>query len=817
MSKLSSWEIQFSRFEPAQEPLRESLCTLANGYMGSRAAAPEAGASAVHYPGTYIAGLYNRLKTNISGRAVYNEDMVNCPNWLPIIFQIEDEGWFFPSTARIISYCQTLNMKRGILSRRLIFQTRKGRRTFVEYEKIVSMAHPHCGAISYRVTPLNYSGEILFRLSLDGGVLNTGVERYRQLNCKHLKFLSSGEFSPAGMYLVMCTNQSKIEIAQACRLKTFLKGKKKNVIAKVSKSKVAVYQEFKIFLKRNETFNLQKIVYIYTSRDNEVNDSALKKAIAEARNSPDFDSLKKKHVLIWKKLWQKCDIKIEEDLSSQWGLRFCLFHILSTASFHNINIDAGLPARGLSGESYRGHIFWDEVFILPFLNLHLPQVAKALLMYRYRRLKAARQLAKKEGYRGACFPWQSASSGKEETQQFHLNPLSGKWGPDYSHLQRHISFAIAYNIWHYWRTSGDDEFMINYGAEMFLSIARFAAFLAKYSRRDDRFHTKHLMGPDEFHEKIPNSSSPGLRDNAYSNIMIVWILLKAEKIISFLCSRNKKEKIFRKINLKDKEIKLWEKITYKMNIIISNKGIISQFDGYFDLKELDWHKYHLKYGKINRMDRILKAEGSSPDKYKISKQPDVLMAFYLIPFGELQAIFKRLGYSLTRKMFIKNYDYYEERTSHGSTLSMVVHCFLEQLLGRSEESLWWFQQALDADLYDIQGGTTQEGLHLGVMGGAVNIVLGGFAGLDVLGDNISLDPNLPPHWDKLSFSFCWRKKWFDVIIEQEKLRLFIHGRSKMTHPIKIKNKLYYFQEGKWSKIFFNSSSHNKSHFTARCK
>ena len=200
---------------------------------------------------------------------------------------------------------------------------------------------------------------------------------------------------------------------------------------------------------------------------------------------------------------------------------------MQTASTHNTLIDAGLPARGLHGEAYRGHIFWDSLFVMHFFNLHLPNVAKSLLIYRYRRLAQARQSAKINGFRGAMFPWQSGLSGREETPVSHLNPLSGKWGPDYSHFQRHVSFAIAYNIWEYWQRTNDLDFLKHHGAEMILSIAQFGASLTKYSPQDGRYHIEGVMGPDEFHEKLPHRGKPGFKDNAYT---------KNEKAQHFLLS-----------------------------------------------------------------------------------------------------------------------------------------------------------------------------------------------------------------------------------------------------------------------------------------
>ena len=214
------------------------------------------------------------------------------------------------------------------------------------------------------------------------------------------------------------------------------------------------------------------------------------------------------------------DIRISGDREAQRLVRLHMYHMMVAASPHHAGLDSGIPPRGLHGEAYRGHIFWDELYILPLYNLHFPEVVKSVLMYRYRRLDAARAYATEYGFEGAMFPWQSGSDGREETQIIHLNPLSGEWGDDYSSLQRHISLAIAYNVWNYYHATGDLDFMRQYGAEMLLDICKFWASKSKFDETDGRYHIDRVMGPDEFHEKLPGSEKGGLTDNAYSNIMV---------------------------------------------------------------------------------------------------------------------------------------------------------------------------------------------------------------------------------------------------------------------------------------------------------
>jgi trehalose/maltose hydrolase-like predicted phosphorylase len=428
-----------------------------------------------------------------------------------------------------------------------------------------------------------------------------------------------------------------------------------------------------------------------------------------------------------------------------------------------------MPARGLNGEAYRGHIFWDEIFILPFFNRHFPEISKSLLLYRYNRLDAAREYARENGYKGAMYPWQTADDGREDTQVIHFNPKSGTWGPDLSRLQRHVSIAVFYNAWRYIYDTDDTQFLNEYGAELMFEIARFWASIASYSPETEKYHIEGVMGPDEFHETLPGSDKDGLKDNAYTNIMAIWLFDKAaeigEKMEPALL-----ERLESKIGLDPEELTKWRHISSHMNILIDQDGVLEQFEGYKSLKELDWSHYRSRYGNIHRMDRILKAEGDSPDQYKVAKQPDVLMTFYTLSPGEVAELLEKIGYTVPDALsFVRNnYAYYEPRTSHGSTLSKVVHSIISSYLHDGHEMAWkWFSEALKSDIQDTQGGTTQEGIHCGVMAGTLDTVIRYFAGISFYNEKLNVHPNLPTQWKKLSLNVCFRKNRYAMTIAKD--------------------------------------------------
>lgn len=333
----------------------------------------------------------------------------------------------------------------------------------------------------------------------------------------------------------------------------------------------------------------------------------------------------------WNNVWQHSDIIIDNDLTSQKLTRVNIFHMLVTsAALASGKLDASVGARGLHGEAYRGHIFWDVTFDLPFYAIHYPAIAKQCLLYRYKRIGEARKYAKSEDKQGSMYPWQSGMYGDEQSQFVHLNPVSGEWDPDNSRLQRHVSISVAYDIINYVHITGDQEFMDQYGLEMLLSICKFWVSMTDYDQSADRYDIHHVMGPDEFHEEYPNSNDHGLTNNAYTNIMVSWLFDKVNTLVSKENS-DVVQKASEKADFDKDLLNKMQDIDHKLRLDINEEGIIGQFSGYFNLSKLNFDAYRKKYGDISRIDRLLKGEGKSPDAYQVAKQADTLMAYYELP------------------------------------------------------------------------------------------------------------------------------------------------------------------------------------------
>ena len=331
-------------------------------------------------------------------------------------------------------------------------------------------------------------------------------------------------------------------------------------------------QELEIDLKQGETLVLEKLAAFYTSRDHAISECGLaaRKAIARAGR---FDAVMAEHVLAWKHLWRRFDVHLQPagpafKLNVPMLLRLNMLHLLQAVSPNSIGLDIGVPARGWTGEAYQGHIFWDELFIFPFLNYRMPEITRSLLMYRYRRLGEARAAARRAGFQGAMFPWQSGSDGQEETQELNLNPRSQRWVPDNSYLQRHVGSAIAYNVWQYFQVTHDVEFLQFYGAELILEIARFWSSIARFNDERGRYEIRGVMGPDEFHEGYPDAPTPGLNNNAYTNIMAVWVLCRALEVLDLLPDMRRAE-LMTRLGLSADEIARWGDISRRMYRAVS--------------------------------------------------------------------------------------------------------------------------------------------------------------------------------------------------------------------------------------------------------
>lgn len=756
------WRLIYEGYDPAHEGHREALTTLGNGYLAVRGAAPESWKSDVHYPGTYLAGVYNRLVSRVQDQDVEDEHMVNAPNWLVLDLRLDGTDWWSRGGLKILRERRVLDMRRATLERDVVLEAPDGRRMAVGQRRFVSMAQPHLMALETTIKALGWSGPAVIRSGVDCGITNENVPEDALLAHHHLVRLEGSDPAEPMPIVEVETSQSHIRIATA--LRTEVSGQTGS--GHPGEEEGVRYRSWEFQLSDAEPVVVTRTAAVVTSRDRAVSAPALAAGNMLRTAGQTFARLFSEHEDAWRRLLGLFAIDIDGSPQVQLILNLHVFHLLQTLSPHTAELDAGVPARGLHGEGYRGHIFWDELFVLPLLTSRMPSVARSVINYRWRRLPAAREAAAASGLHGALFPWQSGSDGREETPLWLFNRRSGRWVPDYSHLQRHAGLAVAFNAWQYFLATQDREWLLRHGAELILEVARLVASMAEYDQAADRFHLRGIMGPDEYHTGYPDNLRAGLDDNAYTNVMAAWVCAQACGIMTLLHGHDL-EDLQARLAIDPSEIAGWRHVSQRM-FVPFHDGIISQFAGYEELKELDWEHYRSAYTNIERLDLILEAEGDSTNRYRLAKQADVLMLLYVLGEKELTLFLAGLGYEVSAAQLEETVDYYLARTAHGSTLSRVAHASV--LAARDPDRAWsTFREALSADLDDTQGGTTRTGIHLGAMAGTIDVVQRSFAGLRLTGDALLLSPKMPKGIRTVSFHVRYRDHLLAVGLEHGKL------------------------------------------------
>ncbi|GHB26708.1 hypothetical protein GCM10010346_57860 [Streptomyces chryseus] len=684
---MTGWTWEYHGYDPASERLREALCTLGNGYFATRGAAPECPAGDSHYPGTYAAGCYDRLTFTVAGRQVENEDIVNLPNWLPLRFRIEaettDAPWLTPDSATLLDFHQSLDLRAGTLERSMRYSVGDNGVLSVRQLRLVHMADPHLTALRTEFTAEGWQGTVEVGAALDGAVANSGGARYRQLDGRHLTDVRTGRRTADSAWPTCRTRTSRDPHRQG---QPYDRGRPRRTPPHRPPCPTGHPGPTPFPRLRPAGRGRQGRGSAHVTRPRHQRSTARRR-----RRGRPGTGIREAPRLTPRGLAATVEQR-GAGRTGEVGRHPASAPLpCQTLAPHTADIDVGVPARGLHGEAYRGHIFWGKLFVLPYLNLHFPQVSRALLTYRHRRLEQARNEASDAGRAGALYPWQSGSDGREETQQLHLNPRSGRWLPDHSRLQHHVGSAIAYNVWQYCEASGDTEFLHTKGAEMLTEIARFWAHLATYHESTGRYRILGVVGPDEYHDAWPGSSAPGLDDNAYTNVSAAWVLARALDVVRSLPGLRQDE-LRERTGLQESELDRWDEVSRKLRVAFHD-GVVSQFEGYGALAELGWSAYRARYGDIRRLDRILEAEGDTVNRYQASKQADVHMLGYLFSPSELRQVFARLGYERDDPMWARTVDYYLRRTSHGSTLSGLVqagywHARDVRTPGRTSRRCW---------------------------------------------------------------------------------------------------------------------------------
>ncbi len=600
-----------------------------------------------------------------------------------------------------LEHRRILDLRQGILWREWRHQDGAGRVTRLRGLRLASLADRHLLVQSVALTPENYSG----RVSVDA--ILTGPLMQLTANGTTVSMaVRSRVVDPGGPW----TGSTELPI-----------------------------DELNLEVRPGETYRLDRVVAVRTSRDTDEPRGMARRHVERAIE--DVAGVVGAHRDAWLARWKASDLRIEGDPAAQQALRFAIYHLSSAANPEDEHVSIG--ARGLSGTAYMGHVFWDtDIFMLPFFMLTYPEAARALVMYRYHTLAGARAKAARLGYRGALYAWESADTGEEVTPPFVVAPdgeiiriLTGE-------QEQHISADVAFGVWKYWEATGDERFLVDAGVEILIETARFWASRAE-REEDGRYHIRGVIGPDEYHETVD--------DNAYTNCLAQWNLEIAEEAARFVAERWPEQwrALSRRLDLEPEEPCRWLRVARDLYTGFDEQtGLFEQFQGYFGLEEIDLAAFAPRTAP---MDVLLGRERIQ--RSKIIKQADVVMLVHLL-WDRLPADVRKA-----------NFDYYEPRCGHGSSLSPAIHALVAARLGKIALAERYFRQAAEIDLADNMGNAAG-GVHAATLGGLWQAAVFGFAGLRLAEEKPEHRPNLPPSWRSLSMRFQWRGRWHELTLPE---------------------------------------------------
>jgi len=703
-----TWTITQSEWDPSSQHHMETLFTLGSGYFSTRGSFEEG------YPGDWPLTLAHGIFDDVP---IARTELANLPDWLDLSISV-DGHTFRLDQGRCLHLTRWLNLRQGILHREVRWQSPTGVILDITFERFASYAHEHLGALRILITAVNQPCAITVATGINGHVSNNDLLHWNHIN-------QGVSEDNALLWLHSRTRHSELDLAAACTIH-------------ISDQSVITVQPcpghprfgFSTTLDTAQTLQIDKLISYTASRDNVPDAADIGGRAVSALQSHTYDDLRAAQVSAWDAVWQASDVVIEGDNEAQIAIRFNLFQLIIAAPQHDDRVSIG--AKTLSGLGYHGHVFWDtEIFILPFFTYTQPHIARNMLLYRYHTLPGARRKAAANGFRGAQYAWESASTGEEVTPNWLPNfagqDLVRVWSGD---LEIHISSDIAYAIIQYWQVTGDDAFMRDYGAEMILDTACFWGDRVEEDSQH-RYALRNVIGPDEYHEHVDN--------NVYTNHMAQWHLQQALDVLAWLdqFAPEKAHALRRQLDLTPDRLAHWQAIID--HIILNDDpetGLLTQFDGFF---ERAYVSPDVIAAAEKSMQLILGLEGANASQ--VVKQADVILLLCLL----------RDRYNA--QTWQKNWDTYAPITDHrfGSSLSPSFHAWAACEINRPDEGYPYFLLAAQADLRDVRG-NANDGIHAASAGGLWQAVVFGFAGLD----GPVAHPRLPAHWTRLAFSYVYR-------------------------------------------------------------
>ncbi len=725
----TNWTVIEPQFNPEQLHARETVFTIGNGYLGTRGSFEEGYPQA--QPATLLHGVYDDVPV------MYTE-LANCPDWLALVVIINGDR-FRLDRGEILHYERQLDLHAGILSRSVRWRSPTGYILDLRFERFASLADPHILGLRCQITPIVLNNtiapktgyEIEVQSSINGYPENQGFDHWERLDQGH---------TAADIWLQMRTRGTRIELGMAAKITVV--GVNATTQVMNTPGYPTLTTKFNAIV--GQTITIEKLVTVFTTQETPDPVTAAKTKLADL---PDYGILLKANQQTWNTVWQYSDIEIEGNSKAQLVVRYNLFQLLIAASSTNDRVS--IPAKTLSGFGYRGHIFWDtEIFILPFFILTQPTIARHLLTYRYHTLPGARRKAAHGGYKGAMYAWESALLGDEVTPRWAIptDPYAEDvriWCRD---REIHISADVAYAVWQYWQATGDDIWLRDYGAEIILDTALFWMSRLEWNAQQERYELRGVIGADEYHDQVDN--------NAFTNRMVQWHLEKALAVQDWLHQKfpDWAAALSQVLNITPQRQLRWQSMITHMYIPNDPKtGLIEQYDGFFQLKDINLNEYEPRSRSIQSLLGI-----DETNRRQVLKQPDVLMLLYLMRGTQ--------AYPYSHDILQTNWNYYAPRTdiTHGSSLGPAIHAILASDLGETDH----YEQFMHAALVDLEDTrhNAGEGIHAASAGGVWQAVVFGFGGIQLNESGPVATPHLPPTWTRLKFNLHWHNTWhhFDL-------------------------------------------------------
>lgn len=743
--KADAWKIIEEGFDPHLNKISESIFSLGNGRMGQRANFEET-YTGDSLPGNYIAGVYYPDKTRVGWwKNGYPESLakvINAANWIGLNVTVDSEMLDL-AKAQVSNFKRVLNMQEGYLQRSFTAQLKNGKQLRVKATRFCSIANDEVAALRYCITPLNFSGQISFTAFIDGDVENQD-SNYGE------KFWESvaAEITDNEAYLTLRTKKTAFEVCTGSSL-SISKGESQiNPELQALSSEKYVGQSFTVDATEAEEIAITKIVANLSSENHPKSElmTHCKDTVKEAAQLG-FDRLLSDQATAWADKWKESDIVIEGDLAAQQAIRFNIFHLFQTYTGKDDRLNIG--PKGFTGEKYGGSTFWDtEAYCLPFyLATAEPNVSRNLLVYRYKQLDKAIENAKKLGFDNGAALYPMVTMNGEECHN--------EWEITFEEIHR--NGAIAFAIYNYIRYTGDEAYLTEYGLEVLIAIARFWKQRVNWSNDKHQYVILGVTGPNEYENNVDN--------NWYTNLIASWCLKYAKSAAETVKRKESKKytQLMKRLHLKDKEFSDWAYIVENMYYPEDKKrGIYLQQDGYLD-------KEPLTVKHLSKADRPLNQKWSW-DRILRScfiKQADVLQGLYF--FEE--------DYDI--ETIRRNFDYYEPKTVHESSLSPCVHSIIAAKLNDEARAYEFYLRTARLDL-DNYNNDTEDGLHITSMAGTWMSIVEGFAGMRVRNGQLQFNPFLPGKWEAFSFTILFRGAILKIRITERGVKIMNESNVGLT-------------------------------------